>query len=78
MNEHKLINSLLTGQYKGLDREKLNTYQLDFLAHFELRDAIFIGMGKTYAERKQALAEEVAQWKERRLPPGVDFGALPA
>lgn len=63
MNEHKLINSLMTGEYKGLDREKLGTKQLDFLAHFELRDAIFLGIGMTYEQRKEALVREAKQWK---------------
>ncbi|MBY0455485.1 MAG: KilA-N domain-containing protein [Burkholderiaceae bacterium] len=58
MNEHKLVNSLMTGEYKGLDREALTTHQLDFLAHFEVRNAIFIGMGMTYEQRKGALKVE--------------------
>ena len=62
MNEHKLINSLLTGEYKGLSREGLTAYQLDFLAHFELRNAVFIGMGLTYEQRKGALKAEAMVW----------------
>lgn len=64
MNEHKLINSLLTGEYKGLDRETLSTYQLDFLAHFELRNAVLIGMGLTYEQRKGALKAEAMTWAQ--------------
>lgn len=64
MNEHKLINSLLTGEYKGLDRENLSTYQLDFLAHFELRNAVLIGMGLTYEQRKGALKAEAMTWAQ--------------
>ena len=67
MNEHKLINSLLTGEYKGLDREALSTYQLDFLAHFEVRNAILIGMGLTYEQRKGALKSEAMDWSTKRL-----------
>jgi prophage antirepressor-like protein len=67
MNEHKLVNSLLTGEYKGLDRETLNALELDFLAHFELREAMFIGMGMSYEQRKQRLLRESADWKVRRL-----------
>lgn len=67
MNEHKLVNSLLTGEYKGLDREKLNVHELDFLAHFELREAMFIGMNLSYEDRKQHLLREAALWKSKRL-----------
>lgn len=78
MNEHKLVNSLLTGEYKGLDREKLNAYELDFLAHFELREAMFIGMGLTYDERKQRLLRESEQWKAKRLDGNDDCAMIPA
>lgn len=68
MNEHKLINSLLTGEYKGLDRESLTAYQLDFLAHFELRNAVFIGMGLSYEQRKGALKAEAMEWAGSHAP----------
>jgi len=80
MNEHKLINSLMTGEYKGLDRERLGTKQLDFLAHFELRDAIFLGIGMTYEQRKEALGREAKQWKLDNKPaiePGHQARMLP-
>ena len=67
MNEHKLINSLLTGEYRGLDREGLTKYQLDFLAHFELRNAILIGMGLSYEQRKGALKVESVSWQQAHL-----------
>ena len=67
MKEHKLINSLLTGEYRGLDREGLTKYQLDFLAHFELRNAILIGMGLSYEQRKGALKVESVSWQQAHL-----------
>ena len=67
MNEHRLINSLLTGEYKGLDRDSLTAYQLDFLAHFEVRNAILIGMGLTYEQRKGALKAEAMTWSEMAI-----------
>jgi prophage antirepressor-like protein len=78
MNEHKLINSLLTGQYKGLDREKLSTDELDFMAHFELREAVFIGMGMPYEQRKQHLVREVALWKSRCISGNDDKAIIAA
>ena len=71
MNEHKLINNLLTGEYKGLDRESLSTYQLDFLAHFELRNAVLLGMGLTYEQRKGALKAEAMTWAPRNQQIGA-------
>lgn len=66
MNEHRLINFLLTGEYKGLDRDSLTAYQLDFLAHFEVRNAILIGMGLTYEQRKGALKAESVTWQQSK------------
>ena len=71
MCEHKLINSLLTGEYKGLDREALSLQQLDFLAHFEVRNSILIGLNQPYEERKETLLGEVVMWK-RQLPSSND------
>ena len=72
MNEHKLVNSLMTGEYKGLDREALTTHQLDFLAHFEVRNTIFIGMGMTYEQRKGALKIEAMGWQQRLASPSIE------
>lgn len=66
MNEHKLVNSLLSGEYKGLDRESLTTYQLDLLAYLELRNAVLIGMGMVYAERKGALKVAALEFSAQR------------
>lgn len=63
-NEHRLINYLLSGEYKGLARESLSAYQLNFLAHFEVRNAVMIGMGLTYEQRKGALQVEALAWRE--------------
>lgn len=70
MNEHKLINSLLAGEYKGMDREKMTIYEMNFLAHFEIRNAILIGTGVDYKDRKAALITESKMWKleNKRLP----------
>lgn len=64
MNEHKLINSLLTGAYKGLNRDALTQYDLDFLAHFELRNAVLLGIGLSYEQRKGALKAEAMAWQQ--------------
>lgn len=75
MNEHKLINSLLTGEYKGMDREQMSLYQMDFMAHFEIRNAILMGLGLDYQQRKEALNAESKEWKQKHKP-GIepDYG----
>lgn len=68
-NEHRMINSLLSGEYEGLDRETLPLYQLDFLAHFEIRNAKLMVMGLTYEQRKGALKVEALAWREAHAIP---------
>ncbi len=68
MNEHKLVNSLLTGEYRGLDRESLSTYQLDLLAYLELRNAVLIGTGMPYEQRKGALKAAALDFTQQHQP----------
>lgn len=80
MNEHKLINSLLTGEYKGMDRESMTLHEMDFLAHFEIRNTILIGQGMDYATRKAILISEAKAWKAVNRPgiePSNGAGLLP-
>lgn len=62
-NEHCLVNSLLTGQFKGLNRDTLAGWQLDFVGHFDLRDGILIAKGIDYQERKTILTAEAIAWR---------------
>lgn len=67
-NEHKLVNSLLSGEFKGMDREQMSIYDMEFLAHFEIRNAVLIGSGVEYQQRKVTLIAEAKAWKEARKP----------
>ena len=67
-NEHKLVNSLLSGEFKGMDREQMSLYDMEFLAHFEIRNAVLIGSGAVYPQRKAQLISEAKAWKESRKP----------
>lgn len=62
-NEHCLVNSLLTGEFRGINRDLLAGWQLDFVGHFDLRDGVLIAKGMSYEERKKLLAAEAATWK---------------
>jgi hypothetical protein len=55
MNEARLINWAITGQFTGLDRDALSYDELDLLAELEAQDLILIGSQCTYEQRKTAL-----------------------
>jgi len=55
MNEARLINWAMTGQFTGLDRDTLSYDELDLLAELEAQDLILIGSQCTYEQRKTAL-----------------------
>jgi len=54
-NEARLVNWVLTGEFSGLDRDSLTQSDLDLLAALEERNAVLIGCGLAYDERKQEL-----------------------
>lgn len=62
MNEHKLVNWLLTGKFEGLHRDSLTGWQLDFIGHFDIRDSLLIAKGLSYADRKALLKQEASAW----------------
>ena len=55
MNEARLINWAMTGQFTGLDRDTLSYDELDLLAELEAQDLILIGSRCNYEQRKTAL-----------------------
>jgi hypothetical protein len=68
MNEHKLVNSLLSGEYRALPRDTLTPYQLDLLALLELRNAVLIGTGMPYEQRKGALKVAALDFAQLHQP----------
>lgn len=81
MCEHKLVNWLLTGEFKGLNRDQLAGWQLDFLGHFDLRDSVLMARGVPYEKRKEQLATEALAWKAQnvhRISGSNDPGAIAA
>ena len=63
MNEARLVNWVLTGEFKGVDRETLSAGQLDLLAHLQERNAVLIGRGLEYQQRKNMLKSYAMDWK---------------
>lgn len=52
MNEARMVNQALTGEFKSLDRDQLSIEQLDALAAAEVRNAVLIATGHQYQDRK--------------------------
>lgn len=62
-NEARLINSLLSGEFKGLNRDALSSPELALLAHLEERNAVLIGRGLAYDQRKAMLRQYAMDWR---------------
>ena len=57
INEARLINGVLSGQFSALDRERLSESELSLLANLEVRNSVLIGRDLPYAERKLILKQ---------------------
>lgn len=55
-NEARLVNWALCGEFKGLDRDSLSAEDLALLAQLETRNAVLIGRGLDYDQRKHELS----------------------
>ena len=67
INEAKLINWAVTGEFKRVDRDALPTEELDLLAHLEVRNTVLVSRGDDYPTRKAALKVMVSDWKVERI-----------
>ncbi|MGP9509520.1 MULTISPECIES: KilA-N domain-containing protein [unclassified Halomonas] len=71
INEAKLINSVVFGQSKGLDRNSLSSAELRLLALIEQRDTFLLGRGLDYQQRKA----ELTRYAQEQLLPKLQGGA---
>ena len=62
-NEALLCNAALTGQFKPLERDRLDKAGLSLLTRLEARNAALIGSGMGYRERKAALFDMAASYR---------------
>lgn len=62
-NEARLVNSVLTGEFKGIDRDTLSAGRLELLAYLEERNAVLIGRGTAYDQRKPMLQQYAMDWR---------------
>lgn len=65
-NEARLVNWALQGQFKGLDRDALSSADLALLCHLEERNAVLIGRGLSYDQRKPMMKQYAMDWRLAR------------
>lgn len=65
-NEARLVNWALAGQFKGMSRDAMSAEDLSLLAHLEERNAVLIGRGIAYDQRKPMLKQYAMDWRLER------------
>lgn len=66
-NEAKLVNWALCGEFQKLDRDGLSGAELALLSFLEERNAVLIGRGLTYDQRKPMVKQYAMDWRMDRL-----------
>lgn len=67
MNEARLINEVITGNFAGRDRDQLSQAELELVMLVEGRDVLLICQGKDYASRKTALNAYVRELRVKAI-----------
>lgn len=62
-NEARLVNWALAGEFKGIVRDGLSASHLALLCHLEERNAVLIGRGLSYDQRKPILKQYGMDWR---------------
>lgn len=65
-NEAKLVNWVVCGEFKGLNRNELGDSDLDLIAHLEERNAVLLGRGLTREQRQPMLKQYAMDWRMKR------------
>ncbi|AVG14539.1 DNA-binding protein [Chromobacterium vaccinii] len=78
VNEVRLINWAYSGQFSPIDRDTLTVPELRLLELLERQDAVLLGAGKSYTERKSALQAFANEQRQRLAIPANDSGQLSA
>ena len=66
-NEARLVNWALCGEFQKLERDSLSDAELELLAFLEQRNAVLIGRGLSYDQRKPILKQYAMDWRMDRL-----------
>lgn len=72
-NEALLCNAALTGQFKPLERDRLDKAGLTLLTRLEARNAALIGSGLSYSERKATLFDMAASYRHHTSHAGFEI-----
>ncbi|MDF0729205.1 KilA-N domain-containing protein [Pseudomonas entomophila] len=67
INEARLINHVITGQFAGRDRDQLSAQELLLVSLIEIRDVLLIGQGKDFDARKKALLRYIQSLRAKHL-----------
>lgn len=67
INEAKLINQVITGQFAGRNRDELSAHELLLVTLIEIRDVLLIGQGKDFAARKASLLRYIQSLTAKHL-----------
>ncbi len=62
-NEARLVNWAASGEFKRMDRDALSAGELALLANLEERNAVLLGRGVAYADRKKMLEQHALDWR---------------
>lgn len=73
INEALLCNAALTGQFKLLERDRLDRAGLTLLTRLEARNAALIGSGMSYPERKAVLFDMAASYRHHTSHAGFEI-----
>lgn len=68
VNEARLVNWALTGEFRSVDRNSLSASELDVLAKLEALNSVLLATGVDYATRKLALESNAAQFRRAVMP----------
>lgn len=68
MNEAKLVNWALQGEFRGIDREALSADELDLLAQLEVQNTMLLARGVDYSQRKPVLEGFARDWRAANQP----------
>lgn len=64
INEARLVNWALTGEFNALERESLSESDLSVLAKLEIKNSVMLGHGFPYQDRKTALQVYAAEIRQ--------------
>jgi len=66
--EHRLVNHCITGVFGPIAEAELSTDQLKLQEELRMQNAVWIGQGLAYRERKPRLEQHACSWTTHAKP----------